>query len=283
METYYTLLGVPSSASLADIEAAYRLQRERYSPERIITLGEDFQRIASARTADLERAYTVLSDRQRRHDYDVSIGLASPRKAEGIARRSGLSRREVMLAIGGAFAGLLIITVVWILSGQSTRQNITPVGEVRRPAPEFALPSLGGETVRLSDYRGKVVLVNFWGTWCQPCKEETPALERVYQKLRDQGLVIIGVDLRNQERAGADGDADVRTFVESYGVTYPIALDTTGDVARAYQILPIPTSYFVDQSGTIRYIAVSKVTEQDVEAIFERLKREAAAVADARS
>jgi peroxiredoxin len=189
----------------------------------------------------------------------------------------------VALAIGGALMGLLVIATVWVLSGQRVRQNITPVGEVRRPAPELALPSLADGTVRLSDYRGKVVLLNFWGTWCQPCKEETPALQRAYQKLRDQGLVIIGVDLRNQERAGADGDADVRKFIEGYGVTYPIALDTTGDVARAYQILPIPTSYFVDQSGTIRYIAVSKITEADVEAIFNRLKREAAAVARAGS
>ena len=283
METYYTLLDVPIDAPQVDIEAAYRRQREQYNPERLTALGEDFQRIATVRTADLDRAYTVLSDPRRRHDYDVSIGLAPRTQADVVARRAGLSRRELALAIGGALMGLLVIAVVWVLSGQRVRQNITPVGEVRRPAPELALPSLEGGTVRLSDYHGKVVLVNFWGTWCQPCKEETPALQRAYQKLRDQGLVIIGVDLRNQERAGADGDADVRKFVESYSVTYPIALDTTGDVARAYQILPIPTSYFVDQSGTIRYIAVSKITEADVEAIFNRLKREAAAVAAAGS
>ncbi|MEO7913083.1 MAG: TlpA disulfide reductase family protein, partial [Roseiflexaceae bacterium] len=67
---------------------------------------------------------------------------------------------------------------------------------------------------------------------CVPCKEETPALQRVYQKLHDQGLVIIGVDLRNQERKGTDGDTDVRAFTSQYGVTYPIALDVAGDIAR---------------------------------------------------
>ena len=211
METYYTLLDVPIDAPQADIEAAYRRQREQYNPERVTALGEDFQSIATVRTADLDRAYTVLSDPRRRHDYDVSIGLAPRTQLDVVARRAGLSRREVGLAIGGALMGLLVIAVVWVLSGQRVRQNITPVGEVRRPAPELALPSLEGGTVRLSDYRGKVVLLNFWGTWCQPCKEETPALQRAYQKLRDQGLVIIGVDLRNQERSGADGDADARS------------------------------------------------------------------------
>src|SRR5262249_17852207 len=145
----------------------------------------------------------------------------------------------------------------------------------RKPAPAFSLPGLHGQTVRLSDYRGKVVLVNFWGTWCEPCKEETPALAAVYRKLNDQGLVIIGVDLRNQERPGPDGDADVRAFTEPYGVTYPIALDVAGETARAFQIYPLPTSFFVDQHGTIRYVRVGAITQAEVEAIFTRLRQEA--------
>ena len=83
--------------------------------------------------------------------------------------------------------------------------------------------------------------------------------------------MIVGVDLRNQERKGPEGDADVRAFVERYGVTYPIALDINGDVARAFRIYPIPTSFFIDRAGTIRYIAVSKVTSEDVERVFTRL------------
>ena len=146
-----------------------------------------------------------------------------------------------------------------------------------RPAPDFALPGLNGTTVRLSDYRGKVVLVNFWGTWCEPCKEETPALAAVYKKLHDQGLVIIGVDLRNQERSGADGDADVRAFVTRYGATYPIALDTAGETERAFQIYPIPTSYFVDTQGVMRYVRVGTLTQDEVEVLFARLQRQASA------
>ena len=122
------------------------------------------------------------------------------------------------------------------------------------------------------------MLVNFWASWCAPCKEETPALQRVYQKLRDQGLVIVGVDLRNQERKGPEGDADVRAFVERYGVTYPIALDVSGETARAFHVLPLPTSYFVDQSGSIRYVRVGQITAEEVEALFTRLQQDTSAL-----
>ena len=87
--------------------------------------------------------------------------------------------------------------------------------------------------------------------------------------------MIVGVDLRNQERAGADGDGDVRNFTQRYGVTYPIALDVAGETARAFQIYPIPTSYFVDQIGMIHYVRVGQITGPEVEALFARLKQDA--------
>jgi cytochrome c biogenesis protein CcmG, thiol:disulfide interchange protein DsbE len=232
METYYTLLDIPVEAADTEITAAYERQRERYHPERVALLGKEFERIAVARLAELERAYAILADPTRRRAYDRSIGVASPEDADHVIKRPKLSRRERLLAIGGTLAGLLLIALVWVLSTRNAQPSLPPIAEMRKPAPEFALPGLHGETVRLSDFRGKIVLVNFWGTWCVPCKEETPALAGVYRKLHDQGLVVIGVDLRNQERAGPDGDADVRAFTEGYGVSYPIALDVAGETAR---------------------------------------------------
>ena len=276
-ETYYGLLGIPAEASTEELAAAYARQRARYSLNRVTALGDDFQRIATARAAELERAYAVLSDPARRRVYDRSIGVGSQQDIARPTAKAGLSRRERIMAIGGAVTGLLVIAVVWTLAGRSTQPGLPPVAETNRPAPDFALPGLNGETVRLSDYRGKVVLVNFWGSWCQPCKEETPALQAIYTKLRDQGLVIVGVDLRNQERPGAEGDANVRAFVRQYGVTYPIALDVNGDIARAYQIYPIPTSFFVDPTGRMRYVSVSKVDVGEVENLFNRLKRQTSA------
>ena len=277
MDTYYTLLDVPLGATDDMLAAAYQRQRERYSLERVAALGDEFQRVTEARLANLERAYAVLANPAQRQAYDQSIGIGARDRVNRRASRAGLSRREKLMALGAAVTALLVIAAVWMLGGRTAQPRLPPIAETNRPAPEFALPDLNGTTVRLSDYKGKIVMVNFWGTWCVPCKEETPALQRVHQKLRNQGLVIIGVDLRNQERKGAEGDADVRAFTNQYGVTYPIALDVAGDIARAFRIYPIPTSFFIDQTGTIRYIAVSKVTEVDVEAIFTRLQQEATA------
>ena len=275
MDTYYRLLEIPSDASDEEIAAAYHRQRERYSPERVAALGDEFCRIAEARTAELERAYTALMDSRRLQNQDRGIGSSAGGVVGRAPGRTRLTRRELALAIGSAMTGLVVIAFVWVLAGRSAQPELPPVAETHRSAPEFALPGLDGTTVRLNDYRGKIVLVNFWATWCEPCKQETPALQAAYQKLRDQGLVIVGVDLRNQERAGADGDGDVRNFTQRYGVTYPIALDVAGETARAFQIYPIPTSFFVDETGMIRYVRVGQITGPEVEALFARLKQDA--------
>jgi cytochrome c biogenesis protein CcmG/thiol:disulfide interchange protein DsbE len=278
MDTYYTLLDIPTEATPEEITAAYRRQRERYSPQRVAALGEEFRRIAEERSDALERAYAVLSDSARREEYDRSINGAPQGAADRAPNRGRLSRRELTLALVGVLAGLLVLTLVWTLSGRSAQPALPPVGELNRPAPDLALPGLDGSNVQLSDYHGKIVLVNFWGTWCEPCKDETPALQAAYQKLRGQGLVVVGVDLRNQERAGEAGDADVRNFTARYGVSYPIALDIEGEMARAFRIYPIPTSYFIDKTGTIRYVRVGPLTAEDLEAVFNGLRKDTAAL-----
>ncbi|HEX9373361.1 MAG TPA: redoxin domain-containing protein [Roseiflexaceae bacterium] len=278
METYYKLLEIPVAATADEVAAAYQRQRERYSPERVAALGDEFRRIAETRSVALDEAYIVLSDPGRRAEYDRGMNGTRGAAPLRMPNQGRLTRREILMALGGALAGLLVIAVVWTLAGRGAQPALPPVGEVTKPAPEFALPGLDGSNVRLSDYRGKIVLVNFWGTWCEPCKDETPALQAAYTKLRDQGLVIIGVDLRNQERAGANGDTDVRNFTERYGLTYPIALDVAGETARAFQIYPIPTSYFIDQNGTIRYVRISTLTTDEVEALFERLQQNKSAL-----
>ena len=187
-------------------------------------------------------------------------------------RRTGVSRRELMMAVVGAGIGLFIIALVWLFVGRTSQADLPPVGETNRPAPLFELPALNGGTIRLSDYRGKVVLVNFWGTWCDPCKEETPTLQALHQELEGQGLVIIGVNLYSQE---TQGEQSVRAFLNNYAVSYPIALDVHGDAARDFQISPIPVSYFIDKTGAIRFVKLGILTKGDVRALFERLREEA--------
>ncbi|SRR6266545_2186116 len=275
MDTYYTLLDIPAQATAEEIDAAYPRQRERYSPERVAALGDEFRQIAQARTGELDRAYATLSDAERRRAYDVSIGLAPA--AERATPRRGLSQREILMAAGGALVGLLVIAVVWVLSSRAAPPALPPAAEANRPAPEFALPGLDGGTVRLSDYRGKVVLVNFWYTNCAPCREETPALQAAYQKLAGQGLQIVGVNVRGNERKGADGDNDIRKFVADNSVTYPIAMDTESKAGRDYQVYVLPTSFMVDQAGKIRYLLFSTMTTDGVEALFKKLQQETSA------
>lgn len=272
METLYSLLDISAQATAAEIEAAYQRQRERYRPARVAGLGEELRRVAEARSAELERAYAVLSQPERRRSYDASIGVTSPSVAA--PRRSGLSRREIGMAAGGALAGLLVIALVWVFAGQQAAPNLPPAAQVRRPASEIALPTLDGQTVQLSDYRGKVVLVNFWYTGCAPCREETPALQAAYARLADQGLQIIGVNVRQNERAGAPGDDDIRRFMAEYRVTYPIVLDLDSQVDRDYQVYVLPTSFMIDGDGNIRYVLFSAVTTEDVEALFNTLRTE---------
>ena len=260
--TYYDLLQVAPAASPDEILAAYRRQQQLYDPAHAAQLGPEFLVVAQGRRAALDEAFVVLGDPERRFDYDRQLGLVGDPEED----RRGISNREVLYAVGGVLVALLILAGLW--SALGTRRASGPaVSEVSYPAPPFTLRTLDGGRFDLAAYRGKVVLINFWATWCVPCREETPALQAAHQKLAREGLVIVGVDLFNGER---DEEA-VRQFVAQYGATYPIALDESGDVARAYRLNPIPVSYFVDPSGNVRYIRIGQLTTGDVEQLFRRL------------
>ncbi len=131
--------------------------------------------------------------------------------------------------------------------------------ELDKPAPDFTLKDLDGNTVRLSDLRGKVVFLNFWATWCPPCRAEMPDIEKVHQKYKDQDVVVLGIDLRES----AD---TVRAFVEEGGYTWTFLLDTTGKVGSMYNVSAIPTSYFVDKNGIIRAVTIGGMTGATIEA-----------------
>jgi peroxiredoxin len=255
MSTYYSLLNIPAHATESEIEAAYaRIRAERDAPDAAE---------ADPALQQIEAAYAVLSDPAARRRYDAQIS----------AKRTGVSRRELIMSAAGVAVGLAIIAVVWVLAGRTAAPELPAVGEMQRPAPAIALPGLDGETIRISDLRGQVVLVNFWATWCEPCKEETPDLQAAHTALANEGLVIVGINLRKQET----DEAAIRAFTEQYGVTYPIALDVDGEAARLFQISPIPTSYFIDPAGDIRYVRVGTLTIDEVETLFRSLQQTASA------
>jgi cytochrome c biogenesis protein CcmG, thiol:disulfide interchange protein DsbE len=123
-----------------------------------------------------------------------------------------------------------------------TELSAVPV-KVDYPAPELTLEDIAGNSTSLADYRGQVVLVNLWATWCPPCKEEMPALETYYRRHRDDGFVIIAVN---------DGDPtpDVVRFVEDYGLSFPVWLDPTYIATeQAFKTLNLPSSFVIDRQG----------------------------------
>lgn len=269
--SYYALLQVRPDASIDAIAAAYQRQLERYDPARAAGFDAEFVAVVDDRRSALAEAVRVLSDPTRRFAYDRALGLVGDAQAD----RQGISNREVLAVIGGILLALLILATIWSVLGRQPADG-PAVSEVNYPALPITLRTLDGQRFDLAEQRGKVVLVNFWATWCKPCEAETPDLQAVYERLAAEGLLIVGVNLFNAEQAQGRGEREVRMFAERYGVTYPIALDETGQVARDYRIAPIPVSYFIDADGNARFIRIGQLNRSEVEVLFRRLRPVAA-------
>jgi peroxiredoxin len=150
---------------------------------------------------------------------------------------------------------ILILGLVWIVAS-ADRKGTSTDGQVPAPqqgflAPNFELKTTEGTTIKLSDLRGQAVLVNLWATWCPPCRAEMPAMEKVYNEYKDQGFVVLAVNMTYQ-----DTFADIAPFVEEYGLTFPILLDETASVGPVYQLRSLPSSYFIDREGIIREVVI---------------------------
>lgn len=136
-------------------------------------------------------------------------------------------------------------------------------GKVVR-APAFRLPRLtGGGTVSLAAYRGKAVVLNFWGSYCGPCKQEMPHLEAAYKRWGRRGVVVVGMDVVDSRRAA-------RAFARSHGVTYPIAFDPVGDTTGPYGVLATPTTFFIDRRGLIVKRILAAVSDAVLDAQIAR-------------
>jgi len=131
-------------------------------------------------------------------------------------------------------------------SGQAPMDTAPRAGAV---APDFTLLTLAGDTAHMAALRGHPVLVNFWATWCKPCKSEMPLLVDAYARHRDAGLEVWAVNLTDQESL-----KDVRRFVNTYQVPFPVPLDRHGKVRRVYRLRGVPTSVFIDRQGVVRLV-----------------------------
>src|SRR2546425_9621092 len=143
---------------------------------------------------------------------------------------------------------------------------------VGAPAPEIALKDLQGQEVRLSDLHGKIVLVNFWATWCKPCKEEMPAMQASYEKLRDQGFVVLAVnELEDVEK--------VAEHIRTHRHTFLVVMDHDNRVANQYGVVGLPASFLIDRQGLVReHIFGSLLTEERISELVRRYDTSPASV-----
>jgi peroxiredoxin len=159
---------------------------------------------------------------------------------------------------------LLILALVVTGCSGSSEASVKKGVSQGSYALDFALETMDGSKASLSDYGGSVVLVNFWATWCPPCRDEIPHFEEAYQAYKDEGLVVMGVNF--QESA-----AEVEPFVERLGVTYPILLDESGRVVKEYRAVGLPTSVFIDRDGVIQVRHSGYLSEGQLEQYLSEL------------
>lgn len=162
-------------------------------------------------------------------------------------------RRTIQIVILAAVAVIGLLTIISNLSAGPAKYPA--IGE---KAPDFALPGLDGTTHKLSDYKGKTVILNFWGTYCEPCKAEMPALQRAYDKWHTQGVEYIGSNI-------GENAVTIRSFLDQYKLTLPIWLDKNQDIRRKYGVSDYPTTFFIAPDGTIANKQVGGMDDKFIE------------------
>jgi peroxiredoxin len=174
---------------------------------------------------------------------------------------SRLKNTFTLLLVAGLFLIGAAVVILYLPQAQeqalAAADWVVPV-KVDYPAPDLTLTDLSGKSVSLTDYRGRVVLVNNWATWCPPCKAEMPTLEAYYEAHAGQGFVIVAIE-------SGEPASQVAAFAESYGLTFPVWLDPQGAALDAFQNWNLPSSYVVDQDGIIRLAWTGAVSRDALE------------------
>ncbi|MBI2866695.1 MAG: TlpA family protein disulfide reductase [Chloroflexi bacterium] len=157
-----------------------------------------------------------------------------------------MTARRVVALVSG-FALVIFVALLGLAIARQAQPGLSGEGPRRlvgQPAPDFTITTFDGQQLTLSQYRGQPVVVNFWASWCPPCRAEAPTLERTWQEYRERGVVFIGIDIE-------DTEADALAFLQQFGITYPNGPDPQGGITRDYGVLYIPTTLFVSRTGKV--------------------------------
>ena len=170
-------------------------------------------------------------------------------------------RRLVMRSVILLLLGAAVVYTLYANFTKDTKQKVA----VGAQAPDFALVDMQGKKHKLSDYRGQGVFLNFWGTWCPPCKKEMPYINNQYHQYKDKGVQVLTVDIQESELA-------VNQFAERLKLDFPIMIDTDKEVMSTYGIDPLPATFLIDKNGKVVEYYTGELTEEKVREFMEKIK-----------
>jgi peroxiredoxin len=162
-------------------------------------------------------------------------------------RRDGpYGGRDCPIRLVVRFGLMIVLSCLVLVTGSCTKKDEKAIdkAEVKSPAPHFALSDLKGTQVKLDEYKGMIVMVEFFTTWCAPCQMAAPEVQALYEKYKDRGFVVLGVTIEGRQEEA------LNSFTKQHSVTYPILIDD-GATSRRYEVFSIPTSYLIDRQGVI--------------------------------
>ena len=167
------------------------------------------------------------------------------------------------VALSLVIAGLLALMAVGLVNRAPVtgKSGFTRVG---KSAPDFTIPLLSGAELALSQYRGQPIVINFWASWCSPCLDEAPLLERTWRAYRDRGVMFVGVDIQ-------DAEEDARAYLDAFDITYPNGVDRDGKVTVDYGVIGLPVTFFVNGDGVVERRWVGAIRESQLLAWVEEL------------
>jgi len=175
-----------------------------------------------------------------------------------------LNKKKKRLIMRSVILAVLALAVGYTFYSNLTKEARGNLQEGDQ-APDFVLTDLSGEKHQLSDYEGKGVFLNFWGTWCEPCKEEMPHMEKLSKEYEGQ-VEVLAVNV-------GDSELQTKKFAEQYGLTFPIAIDSSKEVQKAYGVNPLPATFMISPEGKVEKVVIGGlVKENQVRALFEQVK-----------
>jgi len=170
-----------------------------------------------------------------------------------VQKNSKKLKAAVIFLLAMLIAGFTIFLAIGVM-GTTTATSRSGKELVGKKAPSFVAPKVGGQLVSLENYKNKPLVLNFWASWCPPCRDETPGMERIWRKYEDQGVVILGINVQ-------DGEKEAERYISEFGVTFSNALDLDGSITVDYGVTGLPVTFFIDNDSVVTGRWVGSISE----------------------